>query len=97
MAHCESGDESGELSRAGTPWAVHGDGDTHHALIDGVCRLVWKYAGGEAGDHLLHPRLVCRVQDVVIDMDVSPLGMERFVRSVGWEPPKPCTLWVITH
>lgn len=78
-------------------WAVHGDGDAHHVLVDGVRRLVREDAGGEAGDHLLHPRLVRRVQDVVVDVDVSPLGMERFVRSVGWGPPKPCTRWVITH
>jgi len=76
--------------------AVHGDGDAHHGLIDGVRCLVREDASGEAGDHLLHPRLVRRVQDVVVDMDVSPLGTERLVRSVGWGPSKPCTLWVGT-
>lgn len=54
-----------------------GDGDPHHGLVDGVRRFVREDAGGEAGDHLLHPALVGRVQDVVVDVDVSPLGTER--------------------
>lgn len=67
-------------SRARTwlhPHVGGGDGDPHHGLVDGVRRLVREDAGGEAGDHLLHPALVGRVQDVVVDVDVSPLGTER--------------------
>lgn len=43
-----------------------------HGLIDGIGGLVREDAGGEAGDHLLHPHLVGRVQDVVVDVDVCP-------------------------
>ena len=43
-----------------------------HGLIDGVRRLVWEDARGEAGDHLLHSALICRMQDIVVDVDVPP-------------------------
>lgn len=67
---------------------MRGNGNSHHGLIDGIGGLVREDAGGEAGDHLLHPRLVGRVQDIVVDVDVCPLGKGRFIRIVGSGIPK---------
>lgn len=62
-------------------------GDAHHGLINGICCLVWEDARGETGDHLLHPTLICRMQDIVIDVDVPPLGTQRHLSvslTKGW-------------
>ena len=43
---------------------------THHALVDGVGRLVGKDAGREAGDELLHVVLVAAGHHVVVHAHV---------------------------
>ena len=44
----------------------------NHCLVDWVARLVWEDAGGEAGDQLLHSKLVAHLQDVVVHLHVLP-------------------------
>ena len=43
-----------------------------HRLVDWVGRLVGEDAGGEAGDQLLHAKLVAHLQDVVVHLHVLP-------------------------
>ena len=44
----------------------------NHCLVDWVARLIWEDAGGEAGDQLLHSKLVAHLQDVVVHLHVLP-------------------------
>ena len=44
----------------------------NHRLVDRVARLVREDAGGEAGDQLLHSKLVAHLQDVVVHLHVLP-------------------------
>ena len=44
----------------------------NHRLVDRVARLIWEDAGGEAGDQLLHSKLVAHLQDVVVHLHVLP-------------------------
>lgn len=46
---------------------------TNHCLINGVSGFVWEDAGGQAGHHLFHAKLVSRLQHIVIDVDVVSL------------------------
>lgn len=50
---------------------------TYHGLIDGVGGLVWEDAGGEAGDDLLDPQLVRRMQHMVIHLEILSLGTKK--------------------
>lgn len=47
---------------------------SHHGLIDGVGGFVRENAGRQAGDHLAGSHLEGRMQDVVVDVHVFPLG-----------------------
>lgn len=38
----------------------------NHCLVNGVRRLVWKNARGQARDELLYSKLAARLEDVVI-------------------------------
>ena len=44
----------------------------NHCLVDWVARLVREDASGEAGDQLLHSKLVAHLQDVVVHLHVLP-------------------------
>ena len=57
------------------------DGCCYHGFIDGIRRLVWKDAGGQAGDDPDHADFMCCLQHVVIDEDI--VSLERTDTSVS--------------
>lgn len=59
---------------------------SHHGFINGVGGLVRKDAGRQAGDHLLCSHLKGRMQDVVVDVNVFPLGGDGRFRPPRQDP-----------